>query len=137
MHRLAAVDAVPGSPATAASALAPPGRLVALSGQLGVGGTASEEEVPLERQVRRAFSNLGAELGRAGLRWSDVLRLNTYLVGRDAFPVFHSVRSEVFREIYPDGVYPPNTTVLVAGLFRETARVEIDVLAVWAEGERS
>jgi len=129
--RFPASSADAGAPATAALAVAPLGEIVAVAGQVGTkGSVALSTSEGVDEQVRDAFASLIAELSRAGLGWSDVLRFNTYLVGRTTLATFHEVRDEIFAQAYPDGVYPPNTTVLVAGLFDAQWRVEIDALAV-------
>lgn len=80
-------------------------------------------------QVAQSFTNLGTALADVGLDFSNVLRFNTYLVGRETIAPFMAARLEVFSTIYPDGGYPPNTLVLVAGLVEEQCVVEIEALA--------
>lgn len=120
-------------------ARATPGELVAVAGQF---GTDREGNFPrtdsAEDQVRGAFENVGNALADAGLGFADVLKFNTYLVGRETIPAFMKVRKEVFPEIYPDSAtYPPNTLLIVAGLVEERFVVEIEALAVRAvDGQR-
>ncbi len=65
-----------------------------------------------------------------GLGFGDILRFNTFIVGRESLKEFMAARLEVFAEIYPDGGYPPNTLLLVNGLVEEQFRIEIEALAV-------
>lgn len=97
--------------------------LVAVAGQFG-----TEDPDPAS-QVRGAFTNVGKALAAAGLSFDDVVKFNTYVVGRETIPVFMATRKEVFAEIYPSGVYPPNTLLVVAGLVEERFVVEIEALA--------
>ncbi|SEH47009.1 Enamine deaminase RidA, house cleaning of reactive enamine intermediates, YjgF/YER057c/UK114 family [Mycolicibacterium rutilum] len=97
--------------------------VVAVAGQFGTDGTSPEE------QVRGAFANVGKALAAAGLGFSDVIKFTTYLVGRETIPPFMSERKKVFAEIYPEGVYPPNTLLIVAGLVHEEFVVEIEAIA--------
>lgn len=97
--------------------------LIAVAGQFGTDGTSPEE------QVRGAFANVGTALAAAGLGFEDVIKFTTYVVGRETIPPFMSERKKVFAEIYPDGVYPPNTLLVVAGLVHEEFVVEIEALA--------
>jgi enamine deaminase RidA (YjgF/YER057c/UK114 family) len=97
--------------------------LVVVAGQFG-----TDADDPAG-QVRGAFANVGKALAAAGLGFEDVVKFNTYVVGRDTIPHFMATRKEVFAEIYPDGVYPPNTLLVVAGLVEERFVVEIEALA--------
>ncbi|CAN5860807.1 hypothetical protein BH10ACT9_BH10ACT9_08200 [soil metagenome] len=97
--------------------------LVAVAGQFGTDGESPED------QVRGAFANVGTALAAAGLGFADVVKFTTFVVGRGTIPVFMAVRKEVFAHIYPDGVYPPNTLLVVAGLVEERFVVEIEALA--------
>lgn len=100
--------------------------LVAVAGQFGTDGTSPEE------QVRGAFANVGTALAAAGLGFEDVVKFTTYVVGRETIPPFMSERKKVFAEIYPNGAYPPNTLLVVAGLVHEEFVVEIEALA-WSK----
>lgn len=115
------------SPASAAAS----GKLYSIAGQLG--GT-PDGQLPGDgsvfAQTRQSFANLGTMLDGLGLKFSDVLRFNTFIVGRESLREFMAARLEVFADIYPDGGYPPNTLVLVNGLVEEQFKVEIEALAV-------
>ncbi|AQA01367.1 hypothetical protein BVC93_16370 [Mycobacterium sp. MS1601] len=97
--------------------------LVAVAGQFGT------DDLDPAGQVRGAFANVGKALAAAGLGFDDVVKFTTFVVGRETIPVFMEVRKEVFAEIYPSGVYPPNTLLVVAGLVHEEFVVEIEALA--------
>lgn len=97
--------------------------LVAVAGQFGT------DAADPDGQVRGAFANVGKALAAAGLGFEDVVKFTTYVVGRETIPHFMATRKEVFAEIYPDGVYPPNTLLVVAGLVEERFVVEIEALA--------
>ncbi len=115
------------SPASVAAS----GKLHSIAGQLG--GT-PDGQLPGDgsvfAQTKQSFANLGTVLAGLGLSFSDVLRFNTFIVGRESLSEFMTARKEVFAGIYPDGGYPPNTLVLVNGLVEEQFRVEIEALAV-------
>lgn len=105
--------------------------IVAVAGQFGTqrdGSLAGDGDAAA--QVEQAFANVGVALRRAGVGFADVLNFRTYVVGRETIPAFMSVRTKVFAEIYPEGTYPPNTLLLVAGLVEERFVVEIEALAV-------
>lgn len=114
------------------------GSLVVVAGQFGTSsdGSLTGDGTPSD-QVRFAFANVGHALKAAGLGFEDVVKFQTFLVGRETIPTFMQTRREVFADIYPDGVYPPNTLLVVAGLVEERFVVEIEALAVRsADAER-
>jgi enamine deaminase RidA (YjgF/YER057c/UK114 family) len=118
------------SPVARASA---PRELVAVAGQLGADSSGALTGTgDTAAQVRQVFANIGTALAEVGLGFGDVLKFTTYVVGRDTVPDFMTARMEVFREIYPDGKYPPNTLLLVPGLVEERFVVEVEALAVRA-----
>lgn len=105
--------------------------LFSIAGQLGAlpDGTLPGDH-GVAAQVKQAFANLHTVLSHLDLGFANVLRFNTYLVGREAIEPFMQARAETFRTIYPDGKYPPNTLVLVSGLVEEGCLIEIEALAV-------
>ena len=70
-------------------------------------------------QTRQALQNIGLVLAGAGADFSNVVELTTYVVGR----------GEVYPHMYPDGDFPPNTLLVVAGLVSEDYLVEIKAVA--------
>jgi enamine deaminase RidA (YjgF/YER057c/UK114 family) len=108
-----------------------PGELIAVAGQFGTDAAAEFPDTDSAAdQVRGAFRNVGHALAEVGLGFQDVLKFTTFVVGRETIPPFMETRREVFAGIYPDGVYPPNTLLVVAGLVEERFVVEIEALAV-------
>ncbi|MEV7648223.1 RidA family protein [Arthrobacter sp. NPDC089319] len=97
--------------------------VVAIAGQFGL------NETDPAGQVRGAFASVGKALNAAGLGFDDVIKFTTYVVGRETIPHFMEARKEVFAEIYPEGNYPPNTLLIVAGLVHEEFVVEIEAIA--------
>ncbi|TCB95460.1 RidA family protein [Micromonospora zingiberis] len=99
------------------------GDLVAVAGQFGTGASDTAG------QVRGAFANVGTALAAVGLGFADVIKFTTYVVGRETIAPFMATRKDVFAELYPQGVYPPNTLLIVAGLVEAEFVVEIEALA--------
>ena len=60
----------------------------------------------------------------------DVVRLQTFLTRVGDIPGFMKARSEIFPEYFPDGVYPPNTLLVIHQLVRPELLVEIEAIAV-------
>lgn len=110
--------------------LGTPGEVVVVAGQMGADSTGAFVATKGSEQVKTAFDNLGIALAAAGLGFEHVVGFRTYVVGREMIPEFMSGRKEKFPEIYPSGVYPPNTLLIIGGLVEEEALVEIEALAV-------
>jgi enamine deaminase RidA (YjgF/YER057c/UK114 family) len=109
------------------------GEIVMIAGQLGADANG---EYPADgaEQTRLAFENVGTALRAVGLGFEHVVGFRTYVVGRESIPEFVAGRREVYPRIYPSGVYPPNTLLMVCGLVSEAAKVEIEALAVRPTG---
>jgi enamine deaminase RidA (YjgF/YER057c/UK114 family) len=127
----------PGSP----DSVPPPGQyshisigrgdeIIALSGQTGRDATGTFVAGDIAGQTEQVFATIGMLLSAAQVDWSAVVSFRTYIVGHRNLPEFRSVRERLYADIYPDGLYPANTLVVVAALGREEALVEIETLAV-------
>lgn len=104
------------------------GETVYVAGQVGVDREGKLAD-GLDRQVRQTFANLREALGSAGAGFQNVVKFTTYLVDAQDIPVYMSAREELFRDIFPTGVYPPNTLVVCAGLVKPEIRIEIEAIA--------
>ncbi|MGX6603126.1 RidA family protein [Micromonosporaceae bacterium Da 78-11] len=96
-------------------------RVATFSGQIGGTGADGAAE-----QTRLVFAAIGALLASQGAGPEDLIKLTTYVVGRDNLAEFNAVRNEVYADWFPDGGFPGNTVVLVAGLALESLLVEIE-----------
>ena len=107
-----------------------PGKLVYVAGQVSVdssGNLVGKGDVVA--QTRQALENIGHVLAAAGASFSDVVEFTTYVVGRPSVQGYIQGRSEVYPDMYPDGDFPPNTLLVVAGLVNEDFLVEIKAVA--------
>jgi len=107
-----------------------PGKLVFVAGQVSVdasGNLVGKGDVVT--QTRQALQNIGHVLAAAGAGFSDVVEFTTYVVGRPSVEGYIQGRGEVYPEMYPDGDFPPNTLLVVAGLVNEDFLVEIKAVA--------
>ncbi len=105
----------------------PPGaRLVAVSGQLGVG---PDDRAPqgAEAQARLCFANIAAILAEAGMTLADVIRLNAYVTGREHMAGYMAARDAVVGD-----PAPASTLMIVGGFTRPEFVVEIEALAAKA-----
>ena len=79
-----------------------------------------------EAQTRQVFHNLGAALEAADVAWTDVVKLNYFVVD-----VGHMASVRAIRDEYVDTANPPASTLVeVSRLFREDVLIEIDAVAV-------
>ena len=111
--------------------VAPAGEIVVVAGQVGMDG-AGRLVGPgdVVAQTRQAYANIERVLRAAGSGMRDVVRFQTFLVYAADIDGFMQARREVFPGYYPDGVYPPNTLLVVSRLVQPELRVEIEAMAV-------
>jgi enamine deaminase RidA (YjgF/YER057c/UK114 family) len=109
--------------------LAPGGEILVVAGQVGItrGAVAGPD---VESQTKAALDNVRAVLEAGGCSPRDIIRLQTFLTSAEDIPGFMRARQEAFPRYFPDGVYPPNTLLVVTGLVRPELRVEIEAMAV-------
>ncbi len=96
-----------------------------ISGQLGEGDD-------LASQMRAALGKLETELQSAGASFKDIVKMNTYIVDyeEEDLETFRNVRKEVMG----DTDMPASTLVGVTSLAYERFLIEIEAVAVIAEG---
>lgn len=105
------------------------GPLHFVAGQLPVNGDGSVIGADdLAKQLREVFDRIETAARSVGLGLGNVVQFTTYLVGRDLVPEFYKARQALFDRIYPNGGYPPNTLVVVAGLVEPGALVEVQTI---------
>jgi 2-iminobutanoate/2-iminopropanoate deaminase len=111
--------------------VAPDGEIVVVAGQVGMdaaGNLVGPGDVVA--QTKRAYANIEMVLRAAGASMRDVVRFQTFLIYRSDIDAFMQARREVFPDYYPDGVYPPNTILVVSWLVKPELLVEIEAMAV-------
>src|SRR3954469_14394245 len=103
-----------------------PNRTIYISGQIAydkdgqlVGGA------DMKAQAEQVFRNLEAALNAAGAKFSDVVKMNSYITDMSKVQAVRDVRSRYFTE-----TSPASTFVQVAGLVRPELLLEIEVVAV-------
>ena len=106
------------------------GELLFLAGQVGLDADGSlVGEGDAAEQTKQAFRNIEGILRSAGASLDDVVQLTTYVVGRESVQPYLEARTEIFAEHYSEGVYPPNTLLVISGLVREEMLVEVTAVA--------
>jgi len=81
----------------------------------------------MKAQAEQVFKNLQAALASAGAKFSDVVKMNTFITDMDKAPVVREVRARYFGD-----TTPASTLVQVVHLARPELMLEIEVIAVVA-----
>ena len=79
----------------------------------------------MKAQAEQVFKNLQAALDAAGAKFSDVVKMNTFITDMSKAPAVREVRARYFGE-----TTPASTLVQVASLVRPELLLEIEVIAV-------
>ncbi len=85
----------------------------------------------MKAQAEQVFKNLQAALTAAGAKFSDVVKMNTYVTDMDKAPAVREVRARYFGD-----TTPASTLVQVVHLARPELMLEVEVTAVVAERPR-
>ena len=106
------------------------GELVVVAGQVGMTAAGEVAVDDIVAQTKQAFENVRVVIEAGGCSMRDVARLQTFLTRAADISGFMKARSEIFPEYFPDGVYPPNTLLVIHQLVRPDLLVEIEAIAV-------
>ena len=79
----------------------------------------------MKAQAEQVFKNLQAALAAAGAKFSDVVKMNSYITDMSKVQAVRDVRARYFKD-----ATPASTFVQVAGLVRPELLLEIEVTAV-------
>jgi 2-iminobutanoate/2-iminopropanoate deaminase len=115
--------------------IAPGGEIVAVAGQVGMdraGRVTGPGDVVA--QTKQAFENIRAVVEAAGAGMGQIVRFQTFLTHAADLEGFMRARREVFPRYFPDGVYPPNTILVVSRLVQPELLIEIEAMAVKPPG---
>jgi enamine deaminase RidA (YjgF/YER057c/UK114 family) len=111
--------------------LTEPAGLVFVAGQVAIDGTGRVVGVgDLKAQASQVYRNLAAVLGEAGCTLRDVVKFTTFLVRNEDWAPFAEWRKAEYPALFPDGVYPANTGVVVRELARPELLLEVEAIAV-------
>ncbi len=94
------------------------------------GMTATDDEgklvgSDLEAQTRQIFTKMGKVLEAAGASYDDIVMTTDYITTTDGYRATADVR----RDFFKNG-FPASTGIIVAGLLRPGALIEIDAIAM-------
>lgn len=109
---------------------APAGRLVFVSGQIAIDENGEVVGAgDLEAQTRRVMENMGIALRAAGAGFEHVVKITNYVINAAEYPRVAPIREEYLKE-----PYPASTLIEVAGLIFPELLLEIEAVAVVADG---
>ena len=80
-------------------------------------------------QCRQTFANIEAALKSAGAGWGNVVQFYTFMVHSQDIPKFMKYRLREFPKMFSNGIYPPNTLLLIDRLVREEFLIEVQATA--------
>ena len=110
--------------------VAPGGEIVVVAGQVGMGQGGEVAGGDIVAQTKQALDNVRTVVEAGGCSMRDIVRLQTFLTHAEDIPGFMKARAEVFPGYFPDGVYPPNTLLIISSLVKPELLVEIEAMAV-------
>jgi enamine deaminase RidA (YjgF/YER057c/UK114 family) len=111
--------------------LTEPAGLVFVAGQVAIDGDGRVVGVgDLKAQAGQVYRNLAAVLAEAGCTLRDVVKFTTFLVRNQDWAPFAEWRKAEYPTLFPDGVYPANTGVVVQELARPELLLEVEAIAV-------
>jgi 2-iminobutanoate/2-iminopropanoate deaminase len=110
--------------------VAPGGEILVVAGQVGMGQGGEVAGGDVVAQTRQALDNVRTVVEAGGCSMRDIVRLQTFLTHAEDIPGFMKARAEVFPGYFPDGVYPPNTLLIISSLVKPELLVEIEAMAV-------
>lgn len=82
-----------------------------------------------ESQCGQVFSNIEAALKAAGAGWKNVVQFTTFIVHSQDIAKLRNFRAAELLKMFPDGVFPPNTLVVVDRLAEEPFLIEVQTIA--------
>lgn len=82
-----------------------------------------------DAQCTGVFAQIAEALKSAGAGWANVVQFTTYLVHSQDIPKFMAWRLREFPKLFPNGVYPPNTLLIIDRLVQEQFLIEVQTVA--------
>ena len=108
-----------------------PGRVVFVAGQVAMdagGRIVGEGDIAV--QATQVYRNLAAVLAEAACTLRDVVKFTTFLTRNEDWGPFAEWRKAEYPKLFPDGIYPPNTGMVVQALARPQLLLEVEAIAV-------
>ena len=101
---------------------------VFIAGQVGADRD-GEVGADFDAQCALTYANVETALKSVGANWANVVEFTTYLVHSQDIPKFMQWRLREFPRMFPNGIYPPNTLLIIDRLVQEQFLVEVQTVA--------
>ena len=82
-----------------------------------------------DAQCGKVFANIEAALKSQGAGFANVVEFTTYFVHTQDISKFMAFRLREFPRLFPRGIYPPNTLLIVDRLVQEPFLIEVATVA--------
>jgi enamine deaminase RidA (YjgF/YER057c/UK114 family) len=82
-----------------------------------------------DAQCVQVFANIETALKSQGAGFANVVEFTTYLVHSQDISKFMAFRLREFPRMFPGGMYPPNTLLIVDRLVQEPFLLEVHTVA--------
>lgn len=82
-----------------------------------------------DAQCAQTFANIEIALKSAGAGWGNVVQFTSYLVHSQDIARYHAWRVREFPHMFPNGVYPTNTLLIIDRLVKEDFLLEVQAIA--------
>ena len=82
-----------------------------------------------DAQCTGVFAQISEALKSAGAGWGNIVQFTTYLVHSQDIPKFMKYRLREFPKMFANGVYPPNTLLMIDRLVKEEFLIEVQATA--------
>ncbi len=99
-----------------------------IAGQVGM-DKAGKLGADFDAQCVQTFANIEAALKSQGAGWGNIVEFTTYLVHSQDIPKFMAFRLREFPKMFANGVYPPNTLLMIDRLVQEPLLIEVSAVA--------
>ena len=99
-----------------------------IAGQVGI-DQSGKAAADFEAQCAQVFANIGAALASQGAGFANVVAFTTYLVHGEDIAKFARYRAREYPRLFPAGLYPTNTLLVIDRLVREELLIEVAAIA--------
>jgi enamine deaminase RidA (YjgF/YER057c/UK114 family) len=82
-----------------------------------------------DTQCVQTFANIATALKSVGAGWGHVMQFYTFMVHSQDIPKFMKYRLREFPKMFPNGIYPPNTLLVIDRLVKEEFLIEVQTTA--------
>jgi enamine deaminase RidA (YjgF/YER057c/UK114 family) len=82
-----------------------------------------------EAQCVQVFANIHTALRSVNADWKDVVQLRSYIVRPEHAAAYRTWRGKAYPQMFPNGVNPPHTLLIISRLADEAYLLEVEAVA--------